>query len=322
MNETPKHRMTTLPRVRLLALAAALVGCLAGCLTPTPPAPQAKVRHVVLIGCDGLGSYALRKADPKTIPNISRLMAEGAWTLKARAVLPSESAQNWATMFMGCGVEVHGYCTWDPHRPATPSLVVNERGHAPTIFSELRRQRPEARIDVTAEWVGIGPLADQAALDSYFLVPGDYEKTPNLVVDKGIEALLAHKPTLTAICIDQLDHVGHRVGHDTPAYYAALERLDGHVGRILAAIDEAGMAQDTAVILTADHGGVKKTHGGPSPAEMEIPFIVAGPIVRQRGEIPESVMQYDCAAHIAYLLGLTPPQSWTGRPLTRLFAEP
>lgn len=54
-----------------------------------------KVKHVVLIGCDGFGAYAVPEAN---MPRLKALMQEGAWTLKARCVLPSSSAVNWASM--------------------------------------------------------------------------------------------------------------------------------------------------------------------------------------------------------------------------------
>jgi len=63
------------------------------------------------------------------------------------------------------------------------------------------------------------------------------------------------KPAMLAVCFDQLDHTGHAVGHDTPGYYEKLKELDGYVGRIIAAIKEAGIYDDTIIMMTADHGG-------------------------------------------------------------------
>lgn len=71
---------------------------------------QQKVKHVVLIGCDGFGAYALPEAD---MPNLKNLMKEGSWSLKARSVLPSSSAVNWASMIMGAGYTLHGYTEWN-----------------------------------------------------------------------------------------------------------------------------------------------------------------------------------------------------------------
>ena len=51
-----------------------------------------KAKHVVLIGLDGWGAYSLPKAD---MPNVKKLMEDGAYTLKKRSALPSSSAINW-----------------------------------------------------------------------------------------------------------------------------------------------------------------------------------------------------------------------------------
>lgn len=60
------------------------------------------------------------------MPNVKSLMAEGCYTLQKRAVLPSSSAVNWATMFMGACPELHGYTTWGSRTPEIPSRVVSK----------------------------------------------------------------------------------------------------------------------------------------------------------------------------------------------------
>ncbi|MCE2849571.1 MAG: alkaline phosphatase family protein, partial [Chitinophagaceae bacterium] len=56
---------------------------------------QQKIKHVVLIGVDGMGAYAFKKAQ---LPLMQSMMANGSWSLEARSVLPSSSAANWASM--------------------------------------------------------------------------------------------------------------------------------------------------------------------------------------------------------------------------------
>ena len=299
-------------RCMLLALAA-----IVSAATALAGAPKAK--HVVLIGLDGWGAYSVRKADPATIPNIRKVMARGAWTLRDRAVLPSSSAINWATMFMGVPTEIHGYTAWNSRKPEIKPNVTNERGIQPTIFSELRRQRPEARIEAFVEWDVYASLMDKEILDVFHLDPGNHQKLPDALVAEAAKAIKARKPTFLAICLDLLDNIGHDVGHDTPEYYGYLAKADGYIGTLLKAIEEAGIAQDTIVILTADHGGIGKKHGGKSLEELEIPFIIAGANVKASGEIKEEMMQYDCAAMIAYALGIAPHPVWRGRAIPRLF---
>ena len=105
------------------------------------------------------------------------------------------------------------------------------------------------------------------------------------------------KTNFPCCLLDQLDHTGHHDGHDTPAYYQKLEELDTYVGRIVEAIKKAGIYDDTIIILTADHGGIKKGHGGKTLQEMEIPFIIAGKNVKQYGEFKE---MYDAVRHGLY----------------------
>jgi hypothetical protein len=119
-----------------------------------------KAKHVILIGLDGWGSYSVEKAD---MPVVKKLMAEGAYTLKKRAVLPSSSAVNWASMFMGACPELHGYTEWGSRTPEIPSREVNRHGIFPTIFSLLREADPKAEIGCLYEWDGIKYLPDDRA---------------------------------------------------------------------------------------------------------------------------------------------------------------
>lgn len=285
-------------------------------LITTPCNAKGKAKHVVLIGLDGWGAYSVPKAD---IPTIKQLMADGAYTLEKRSALPSSSAINWASMFMGVGTELHGYTTWGSKTPEIPSREVNERGIAPTIFSVLREQRPKAEIGCLYEWPGIKYLVDTLAMSYQYQTPG-YAKAPTALCEAAEKYIIEKKPELLAICFEEPDHTGHTKGHDTPAYYQMLKELDGYVERILQAIKKAGIWDDTIIIImTADHGGIKTGHGGKTLREMEIPFIISGKNVRKGMEIKESMMQYDTAAMIAYILGLKQPQSWIGRPVKTVF---
>ena len=112
-------------------------------VVPNSFATKWKAQHVVLIGLDGWGAYSVEKAD---IPNIKNVMANGAYTLKKRSALPSSSAINWASMFMGAGPELHGYTEWGSKTPELPSRELNQHGIFPTIFQLLRDASPEAEI--------------------------------------------------------------------------------------------------------------------------------------------------------------------------------
>lgn len=276
---------------------------------------EPKAKHVILIGIDGWGAYSMEKAK---IPNIRYLMDNGTYTLKKRSVLPSSSAPNWASMYMGAGPELHGYCEWGSQVPDLPSRVLNEDNIFPTIFSVLRKADPQAEIGNICEWDGIRYLVDTLALN-YDKHVFEVKEDSTATVRYAVDYIKNKRPTLVNIVYDVLDHVGHVAGHDTPSYYTKLEELDKYVGEIVAAVKEAGMWDESIVIVTADHGGIKYNHGGRTMQEMETPFIMCGSHVKSNYELQESMMQFDIASTISYILSLEQPQVWIGRPIVSAF---
>lgn len=276
---------------------------------------KTRAKHVVLIGLDGWGAYSLPKAD---MPTVKALMEKGCYTLEKRSVLPSSSAQNWASMFMGAGPELHGYTVWNSRTPELPSRVVLKNGIFPTVFQLLRDARPDAEIGVLHEWEGIKYLVDTLSVSHHAQV-ADYEHHPTALCEMAEAYIKEKRPTLLAVCFDNPDEVGHHIGHDTPEYYAKLHELDTYIARIVRATEAAGIADETIFILTADHGGKGKGHGGKTMLEMQTPFIICGKGIREGGRIEESMMQYDVAATIAAIFGLKQPQVWVGRPAKSAF---
>lgn len=273
-------------------------------------AAKPKAKHVVWIGLDGWGAYSVEKAE---MPVTKQFMKEGSYTLKKRSVLPSSSAVNWASMFMGAGPEIHGYTEWGSQTPELPSRELNKHGIFPTVFQLLRDAQPNAEIGCLYDWDGIKYLVDTLSL-SYHAQGPDYNKQPTVLCEMAVKYITEKKPTLTMIAFDNPDHVGHTDGHDTPAYYAKIKELDGYIGQIVEAVKKAGMYDDTIFIITADHGGINKGHGGKTMQEMETPFIIAGKNIKKGYCFDNiSMMQFDCASTVAEIFNLQQPQVWIGR---------
>jgi predicted AlkP superfamily pyrophosphatase or phosphodiesterase len=274
-----------------------------------------KAKHVVWIGLDGWGAYSVEKSE---MPNVKAMMKDGSFTLKKRSVLPSSSAVNWASMYMGAGPELHGYTEWGSKVPELPSRVTDEHGIFPTIFGLLKKNYPKSEIGCLYEWDGISYLVDTLALDYRQLIP-EPGKYPERTAEYTVEYIKNKKPTLVHVVFDEPDLVGHTVGHDTPEYYAKMNELDRYVGQIIQAVKDAGIYDDTVFIVTADHGGIGKGHGGKKMVEMQTPFIISGKGIRRNHEIEESMMQFDIASTVAYIFGLKQPQVWIGRPIMSVF---
>ena len=278
-------------------------------------AGKPKAKHLIYIGLDGWGSYSMPKAD---MPNVQSLMEGGCYTLQKRAVNPSSSAPNWASMFMGAGPELHGYTQWGSKTPELPSRVILKNNIFPTIFQIYRDADANAEIGVIADWAGIKYLVDTLSVSHWAQGP-DFNKYPTRLTEMAETYIKERKPSLFAVIYDNPDHVGHQSGHDTPDYYKELTELDRYIGRIIEATKQAGIYDDTIFIVTSDHGGVKKGHGALTLPEVETPFIIFGKNIKSMGEFSESMMQYDVASTMAYILGLRQPQVWIGRPMTQVF---
>lgn len=274
-----------------------------------------KAKHIVYIGLDGWGAYSMPKAD---MPTVKSMMESGCYTLEKRTVRPSSSAPNWASMFMGAGPELHGYTEWGSKKPDLPSRVILKHNIFPTIFQILRDARPKSEIGVLYQWDGIKYLVDTLSLSYHALSP-DFTKHPDALCQMSEEYIIDKKPELVAICFDEPDHVGHQIGHDTEAYYDKMKELDGYVARIVEATKKAGIFDDTVFIVTSDHGGINRDHGGITMMEMETPFVITGKGIKAGGKFEESMMQYDVASTMAAILGLKQPQVWIGRSMDQVF---
>lgn len=278
---------------------------------------KSKAKHVVLIGLDGWGAFSFEKAD---MPHVKQLKENGSYSLNTRSVLPSSSAVNWASMFMGAGPELHGFTDWGSKTPDLPSRVTTHYGLFPTVFGLLRDQAEQAQIGYFYEWGGMKYLTEQQAFNKTgHLKPSDENHTE--ITQQSIKFIKENKPNLTAIIYNQPDSKGHKIGFGSPEYYEKLNTLDKRIGEIIDAVKEAGMEKETIFMIVADHGGKGTKHGGKTMEEMEIPLIFSGKGIKENHEIQASTMIYDIAPTIAYIFNLETPQVWTGRAITEVFGR-
>lgn len=191
----------------------------------------------------------------------------------------------------------------------------------PTIFGQLRRQQPDSIIAVFHDWRGFARLFETESCDVVQHFDGDKRTSDAaFAATRAVTAYLReNRPNLLFLHLDHVDHAGHGHGWFSDPYLIAVREADWMVGQIMAAIAEAGATEDTVVLLTADHGGIDRGHGGFTTVELEIPWILAGPGIRTGYALKTPVNTYDTAATLAYLLGVTPPDAWIARPVTEAF---
>lgn len=109
---------------------------------------------------------------------------------------------------------------------------------------------------------------------------------------------------------------------DLTAMYMGLTTwVDDTVGRLVAALDERNMTENTVVVFTSDHGDNLGSHGLMGKANLleesyRVPMMAAGPTVRG-GQVSGQVASLaDWAPTLASLAGLEKPEHWHGQDLS------
>jgi predicted AlkP superfamily pyrophosphatase or phosphodiesterase len=272
-----------------------------------PPA-----RHVIVFGIDGLSVDGVVSAHT---PRMHLLMARAAWTLTARAVMPTLSSPNWESIITGSAPEQHGITSNGYFRKMVEFEPVcrDSEGKFPTIFELLRTADPGARIAVFHDWAGFADLLEKDVPDVLRHEHGAAKTTA-----AAIAYWRENQPDLMFIHLDNVDHAGHAKGWSSPAYYQAVEEADAHLGAVLDMLAEADPAKSTYVLVTSDHGGKGRGHGKNSLAEIQIPWILSGPGIAA-GKVSVPVNTFDTAATVAWIFRLTTPPCWIARPVLAAF---
>lgn len=275
-------------------------------------------KHVILIGFDGLSSYSINHG--ADMPTFRKLMEEGSYTTENRSVLPSSSAVNWASMYMGAGPELHGFTEWGSKKPELQSRVLTEHGLFPDIFYQIRQVKPKAEMGHIYEWGGMLYLADTLSIN-HVQQAGLSGADTKSAVKPAVDYIKSKKPNFCAIIFAEPDGAGHTHGWKSDNYFATLHHLDKALKEIVDAIKEANMMDDTVIILAADHGGLGTGHGGKTMDEMQTTIVFNGKGIKKGFQIPESTMVYDIAGTIGYMFNIRQPQVWLARPIQSIFTK-
>jgi arylsulfatase A-like enzyme len=239
-------------------------------------------------------------------PNIEALAARGAVSWTARTVYPSVTLPAHASMLTGLDISQHGVTDNDNIQPCpvidAPTFVTSaaEAGYATAMVvgkEKLCRFHQSESVDFTFAREG-----DRSVVD----------RTLELLAE-GYEVLFLHLPNP--------DYFGHSTGWMSETYLTEMRNTDRQVGRLLAALDELNLTDETLVILTADHGGHLMEHGQDIPEDMTIPWIIAGPGVTAGMELGEDIRITDTAITVLWVLGLPLPENAAGRPVVEAFGQ-
>ena len=280
------RRHVVLPRqYSSLALLAVVVAAMA--TSPLFSQAAEADRHVVIISIDGLAAYLLD--DPKApLPNIRRLAKAGAVAAGGMTVSnPSVTWPNHTTLVTGTRPEKHGVLAngmlvrggvgvpifVDPRKDKEELVrmpTIYDAAHAaglstaeinwpctrgaktlhdsfPDVPEAVTHSTPRLRSDL----VSLGLLTDET--DKSFMansvVGRDYVWT-----EAACHLIRSRRPNLLLLHLLNVDSTHHAEGAQSSPGYTANAYADMCVGRVLAALDDAGIRQRTTIFIVADHG--------------------------------------------------------------------
>jgi len=234
---------------------------------------------------------------PAATPSVDRL-ATGAWqpgyraffTATARVIddAPSVSGPNHTAILTGLTARRSGVQSNDDAElsavRAPDYLRLLEEHDAALVTLKLAAWPRDERIPSGADVVAIGPDATIVARAATALA-GD------------VDALF--------LFLDGPDAAGHAEGFETQAYVRAVREADAALARLLTVIAArpSFADEDWQILVTTDHGGVGRDHGGASAAETTIPFLVAS---RETPLATGSARNVDVAPTVLAHFGIDP----------------
>lgn len=103
-------------------------------------------------------------------------------------------------------------------------------------------------------------------------------------------------------------------------YYGMIAHMDARIGDILASLEARGLADNTVVVYSADHGIGLGQHGllgkqSRYEHSIHVPLLMAGPGIVADQRVPELTWHGDTAATLLELTGLDPSVAADGRSL-------
>lgn len=258
-------------------------------------------KKVIIIGLDGLRGDTVRKA---CVPHLDALMTNGVYSLHAQTETRTVSGSAWTSLLTGVHFNKH-------------NVVGNDFSHRNfeyrTIFCLLKEWNPKLRTVGNSHWKPIITHIFEKKVLNHSASGSDkhmaFRTAKDIENDRG---------DLYFVQLDDIDGAGHHAtyGPDSKEYIQKIEVTDNYVGYILDAVKKRPKEENWLICCVSDHGGINKSHGGISEAELTILLIISGNCVTKKGVLSYSEEEFpmitDVVPSIAAFLGYPPRPEWDG----------
>ncbi|MBN9299819.1 MAG: alkaline phosphatase family protein [Filimonas sp.] len=239
-----------------------------------------QVQHVIIVTIDGFRPDFYLQSSWQT-PNLKRLMKQGVYAMGVNSVLPSVTYPSHTTIVTGVQPAEHGVYyngRYDATGNKSNEIYWNDTSiHVPTLWSTLHQQgkkvasliwpvSADAPVDYNIPDIGnmgedvrntfskpagfIDEVKKNVFNDTAAI---DWGRDPN-VARIAAYIIAKDKPTLMTIHLLSVDHAEHTQGRSGPMVEECIASADSAVGIIQEALVKNGIADNTLLIVTGDHG--------------------------------------------------------------------
>lgn len=292
---------------RAALLAFFLLASVAFADGPASPPPR-----VLIVSIDGLRpDLALRAATP----NLHHLAESGSFSFWARTTPLAITLPSHTSMLTGVIPRKHEI-EWNRDLPLREPIYPN----FPTLMEVAKKHGYTTAMAAGKSKFGI--LAKPGTLDWQWIAATSTSQDED-VAEQAVRIIREHQPQVMFVHLPSVDNVGHARGWGSAEQLATIGQADACLGRLLAALDELKLTEQTVIILTADHGGAGRTHGPDDPRSRHIPWIVAGPGVRKNLDLTTyadlTINTEDTFATASYVLKIPLAKNIDGKPIKEAF---
>ncbi|MGC4032504.1 MAG: alkaline phosphatase family protein [Tepidisphaeraceae bacterium] len=273
--------------------------------------------RVLIVSIDGCRPDVALRAD---MPYFRWLMRNGCFTFLATTTPAAITLPSHTSMLTGVTIERHGISGNDDEAAEDQQLKV------PTIFDLAKKAGISSGMaSGKSKFVLYDPPIDHSwhpnskpatrkskTTGQIISYSAGTVVTDDVVADHAVEIIEKYSPRLMFVHFGYNDSIGHSKGWGSAAQVAGLANTDAALGRVIVALKDKGVLDQTTIILSADHGGAGRVHGAKVVGSAFIPWIIVGPGVRKNVDLSQynswPVQTYDTFATACDVLGLqTPP---------------
>ena len=291
-----------------MARAPHYIKSAAGDLDRRTPPTSSVTRNVVLVSVDGLRPDAIDRFNATTL---QRLIREGSYSLSARTIMPSTTLPSHTSMLSGEPPDEHGV-VWNDVASAQKKVV-----DFSTVFSVAREHGYRTAAFFSKAKFGV--LQRPGTLD-YSEAPGGlWGRWPGTRTIADVRSYLKRDtPNLLFVHLSDPDRAGHSSGWMSPDYGRAVLDADSALRHLMDAAETRYGKGNYSLLVTADHGGHAYGHGTSDPQDLTIPWIAWGRGVHA-GPLKHSIVTFDTAPTVLWLLGVEKPRQWDGDAVVEAF---